>query len=372
MKVEAVLKAEDGNTLEALRDLLGKLLQKGIVDYLLVPVEISHGRTLAQSLIKDRAHLDRANPLSPVMPMSSASILSQLTVGTRDKKLGVVLKPCEIRGFVELVKLGQASLENLIIIGTDCLGTYEVEDYAKLIDEIEGPAEEKGERVLAEMRQHLVKPDIKPLPIPLRPACKMCNSFTPMLADITLGLLGVEDGIFISLESKLAEKLGLEVKETPGRQEAIAQLLDSRTQAREQLFAEFRDKMKTVIDFADCLDTCIRCYACSSACPICYCRVCFFRTDTFEPESERYFRWADREGALRMPTEILLYHLTRLNHVAASCVGCGMCESACPRKLPLTTIFQTIGDGVQKSLNYIPGRSLEEEIPLATFREAEV
>jgi formate dehydrogenase subunit beta len=70
-----------------------------------------------------------------------------------------------------------------------------------------------------------------------------------------------------------------------------------------------------------------------------------------------------------MPTEILLYHLTRLNHVAASCVGCGMCESACPRELPLTTIFQAVGEGVQQALNYVPGRSLEEEIPLASFRE---
>ena len=372
MKVEAVLKAEEGNVLGALRNFLSKLLAEGVVDYLLVPVEISHGRTLAQTLIKDPAHLDRANPFSPVMPVSSAAIVAQLTVDKPGKKLGAVLKPCEIRGLVELVKLGQASLENLVIIGTDCLGTYEVEDYAKLIDEMKGGAGKKGARVLAEMRQGIAKPGTEPLPVSLRPACRMCNSFTPLLADITLGLFGVEDGIFISLEDELAEKLGLEVKETPSRQEAIAQLLDSRNQVREKVFAEFQERTETIVDFADCLDTCTLCYACSSACPLCYCRVCFFRTDTFEPESERYYRWVDREGILRMPTEILLYHLTRLNHVAVSCCGCGMCESACPRKLPLTTIFQTIGDGVQKALNYVPGRSLEEEIPLATITEVKV
>ena len=372
MKVEAVLKAEGGNILGALQNFLSKLLEEGVVDYLLVPLEISHGRTLAQTLVKDRAHLDRANPFSPVMPVSSAGIVSQLTIDQSGKKLGAVLKPCEIRALIELVKLGQASLENLVIIGTDCLGTYEVEDYAKLIDKMVGAAEEKGARVLAKMRQSIAKPDTKPLPISLRPACKMCNSFTPLLADITLGLFGMEDGISTSLESELAEKLGLEVKETPSRQEAIAQLLDSCNQAREQVFAQFRERMETIVDFADCLDTCTLCYACSSACPICYCRVCFFRTDTFEPESERYYRWAERGGALRMPTEILLYHLTRLNHVAVSCCGCGMCESACPRKLPLTTIFQTVGDGVQKALDYVPGRSLEEEIPLATIPEVKV
>ena len=129
--------------------------------------------------------------------------------------------------------------------------------------------------------------------------------------------------------------------------------------------------MKTVTDFADALATCTQCFACQSACPICHCRICFFRTDTFEPESERYFRWAEKEHALRMPPEILLYHLTRLNHVAASCVGCGLCESACPRGLPLTTIFKTVGDGIQKELNYEPGKSVDDEIPIYTFKEAE-
>ncbi len=371
-KVEAVLKAEEGDVLGASRSFLGKLLAEGVVDYLLVPLEISHGRTLASTLVNNQAHLDRANPFSPVLPMSGAAIVAQLTIDQPEKKLGAVLKPCEIRGLVELVKLGQAKLENVVIIGTDCLGTYEVEDYAKLIDKMKGAAKKKGTQVLADMRQHLAEPEAKPLPFSLRPACKMCNSFTPTLADITLGLFGTGDEVFVSLDKNLAEKLGLEVKEVPGRQKAIDQLLKSRNQAREQLFTDFRQRTKTIVDFADCLDTCIMCYACSAACPICYCRVCFFRTDTFEPESERYYRWAEREGALRMPTEILLYHLTRLNHVAISCCGCGMCESACPRNIPLTTIFQTVGDGLQKALDYVPGRSLEEEIPLATIPEVKV
>ncbi len=136
MKIEAVLKAEEGNVLGALRSFLSKLLEQGVVDYLLVPLEISHGRTLALSLVKNPERLDIANPFSPVMPMSGAAIVSQLTVDKPEKKLGVVLKPCEIRALIELVKLEQASLENLVIIGTDCLGTYEVEDYAKLIDEM--------------------------------------------------------------------------------------------------------------------------------------------------------------------------------------------------------------------------------------------
>ncbi len=72
-----------------------------------------------------------------------------------------------------------------------------------------------------------------------------------------------------------------------------------------------------------------------------------------------------------MPTEILLYHLTRLNHMGASCIDCGMCESGFPRGISLTTLFEAVGDGVKKALNYVPGKSLEDEIPTVTFKEKE-
>jgi len=48
-----------------------------------------------------------------------------------------------------------------------------------------------------------------------------------------------------------------------------------------------------------------------------------------------------------------------------------MCESGCPRGLPLTTIFKAVGDSVQQELNYEPGRSTEDEIPIITYREVE-
>lgn len=374
MNTNTILPVKEGDVLGALRGFLGALLENGIVDALLVPLEIGQGRSLAQTLVQDPAYLSEAHPFSPVMPINSATLVSQLTGDKPHQKVGVVLRSCEIRALIELVKLQQANLDNLTIIGADCLGTYEVDDYARLIGEMEGPAEEKGSRVIAELREQISVGQVANLSYgPLRTACQICEFPTPVGADITLGLIGVEDGILVTLDSEMATRLGLAEGEAPQREDAVAKLVEARTAARDQAFAEFREAGKSIADFADQFATCIRCYTCSVACPICFCKECVFRTETFEPESERYFQGMQRKGALRMPSETLLYQLTRLNHMVASCVGCGMCESACPNNLPLTVIFRSVGDGVQKMLNYTPGRSLEDELPpLAIFREGEL
>jgi len=374
MNTNTILPVKEGDVLGALRGFLGALLENGIVDALLVPLEIGQGRSLAQTLVQDPAYLSGANPFSPVMPINSATLVSQLTGDKPHQKVGVVLRSCEIRALIELVKLQQANLDNLTIIGADCLGTYEVDDYARLIGEMEGPAEEKGSRVIAELREQISVGQVANLSYgPLRTACQICEFPTPVGADITLGLIGVEDGILVTLDSEMVTRLGLAEGEAPQREDAVAKLVEARTAARDQAFAEFREAGKSIADFADQFATCIRCYTCSVACPICFCKECVFRTETFEPESERYFQGMQRKGALRMPSETLLYQLTRLNHMVASCVGCGMCESACPNNLPLTVIFRSVGDGVQKMLNYTPGRSLEDELPpLAIFREGEL
>ena len=369
MKVNAILQPEEGSVLKATGAFFKKLFEQGVIDYLLVPKHIGKNRSLVQTLVKDTDALEDVNPFSPVMAANSGTIVAQLSNNTKGK-IGVVMKACEIRALVELVKLGQAKLDNLFIIGADCAGTFEIEAYAAFIGDAEWEAPEKELELIKQM--YARKSDDDPLPMNLRSNCKICNAFTPHLGDITLNLVGMEDGVLVTLDSELARKLGLEEVEDPwSHQSTVEDLTRSRTYKREQVFEEFKDKAKSITDMADILATCTRCYACQTACPICYCKVCFFRTETFNPESDRFLKWADKEGAVRMPSEILLYHLTRLNHMAASCIGCGMCESACARGIPLSTIFMAIGDEVQKKLEYTPGKSVDDELPVATFRKAE-
>jgi formate dehydrogenase subunit beta len=373
MKVYSILKSEQGNIMETAREFFGKLFEGGIIEYLLIPQHISNGRTLTQTLVKDIDHLEGINPFSPVMAINSGTIVSQLSNSESDKKIGVVMKPCEIRALVELVKLEQATLDNLLIIGVDCAGTFEIEAYAKFMEEDDEDRDQKEIELLSEIYSGKTDYQEEDAFMKLRSSCQICDVFIPNMGDINLSLLGMDGDILVSLDSELAEKLGLETVEEPdSRKDVLEDLLNYRKYKREDALDEFKAKMESINNLADILSTCTRCYACQTACPVCYCHVCFFRTETFNPESDRILRWADKEGALRMPTEILLYHLTRLDHIAASCIGCGMCESSCPRGIPLSTLFQTVGDEVQKKLEYVPGRSIEDELPVASFNREEI
>ncbi|MFQ6003629.1 MAG: 4Fe-4S dicluster domain-containing protein, partial [Candidatus Zixiibacteriota bacterium] len=117
---------------------------------------------------------------------------------------------------------------------------------------------------------------------------------------------------------------------------------------------------------------CINCHNCRVVCPICYCRECLFDSATFRHEPEQYLKWADRKGALKMPTDTLLYHITRMNHMLTSCVSCGLCEGGCPNDVAFLKLFPLLTKEIQPLFEYIPGRSIEDPLPLVTFREEEL
>ena len=73
-----------------------------------------------------------------------------------------------------------------------------------------------------------------------------------------------------------------------------------------------------------------------------------------------------------MPPDTVLFHLTRLNHMVTSCIGCGVCTDVCPSDIPVATIFRTVGEKTQAVFDYTPGLSLEDKVPLTTFREDEL
>jgi len=364
----AVLKIEDGKLVESINTFLRGLLERNLLDALLVPLELPSKNMITPALVSDPQMLKDANPLAPVMPVSTARVVSSMTkVAPSKRRVGVVLRPCELRALIELVKLKQASLENLVLIGIDCFGTYSVTNYGEFCQETPTPTEEFLERI---------KNGADPR---LREACQVCEYPTPINADLVIRLIGMdlEKNILIQATSLEGERIleALELSEsTEGekREAAISELVASRTENKDKLFTQVQSESTGLENLLNMFASCINCHNCRVACPLCYCKECFFDSPTFEWEADKYLGWADKRGALRMPTDSLLYHLTRLNHMVTSCVGCGLCQEACPNDIPVFRIFRMVGEQVQETFDYVPGRSLEEELPLSVFREDEL
>jgi formate dehydrogenase subunit beta len=306
----------------------------------------------------------------PVMPINNARAVSAITGKHTPARIGVVLRPCEIRALVELVKLQQASLENLTIIGMDCPGTYEVAD---------GVAKGTWKRP-ANLSMYLDaakegrEPDIEGLS--LRQACRMCIHPVPENVDIHIHLFGVDvtHGLPVTMKDELASALNMTESAMGGGEsvnEAVARLTADRQKVREESLGDILGRMASNGGVTSLFTSCIRCHNCMTACPICYCKTCLFKTAAFDHEPAFYLHAAQRRGATRLLGDTLLFHMTRLNHMGTSCIGCGMCTSACPSDIPVGMIFSAIGEQVQAEFEYVPGRDVSEALPLITFHPDE-
>ncbi len=360
--------ATDNELTKKITRFLGTLLDKDCVDAVLVPMKQPAGEGVVQGLVSEKDMLKNARPLAFVMPVNSGTIISDMTkVAPSSKKLAVVVKSCEIRALIELVKLKQASLDNIILIGVDCPGTYSVNQFLQMVKDGQSPTAEFLKNVQEE------KDDAN-----MREACRVCERPIPKNTDITIGIYGTDfktPHFIANTETgkEIIAKVGLKTdEESEQRKKAISALEKRRLEAWNTLSDATKDHVAGIEKLLVFFDSCINCHNCMDVCPVCYCRECFFESPTFEYESDKYLSWAQRKGAIKMPRDTILFHLTRLNHMSTSCVGCGMCEQACPSKIELLRFYKTVGYKAQKVFNYVAGRNLEEALPLLTFREDEL
>ena len=102
---------------EGVRTLLRSMLEKGTVRAVLTLRRLEDGGGVAHCLVTDPAALAEAVPLIPVMPAQGGQVLSHLTQEEPFKEpVAAVVRPCEVRGFVELIKRNQAFGDNLVLI----------------------------------------------------------------------------------------------------------------------------------------------------------------------------------------------------------------------------------------------------------------
>jgi formate dehydrogenase (coenzyme F420) beta subunit len=372
MATTVKIEVKDNDIVASLQGFLKSLIGQPQIDAMLVPQHLPMKNMVMPTLVTDPEALEGADPLAPSFPLNSAKLVSKLTRKSSGAKIAAVLRPCEIRAFVELVKLKQARRENLILIGFDCLGAYKNSDYSKVV-------KRDGDKTTSKFYERtLFTNDLPSEEIQVSSACKACEYPIPEGVDIMIGLLGVpvKQHLWIKADTTEGEKIlaGLNLAsadEPSGRKSAVESLLAERLIYRDRMFEENHEATGNIENLTTYLAGCVNCYNCRVACPVCYCRECVFVTDVFDHEPSQYVRWAKRKKLIKMPTDTVFFHITRLAHMSTACVGCGQCSNACPNDIPVMELFRTVAQKTQQAFDYEAGRSLDEPPPLSIFKEDE-
>jgi formate dehydrogenase (coenzyme F420) beta subunit len=341
----------------AIRELLAWLLSSGRVDAVLTPRRSQETGSCDLALLTTTEGLAEAEPLLPVMTANAGQALSATSISGR--RLAAVLKPCELRGFLERVKREQGSFDGLLTVSAVCGGVFPLRKV--VAGELDG--------LLPGYAEMTARGETPP---GVRETCAACERFLPMNADISVSV--TESGCLMHLHTARAEGWtegfgGDRIEAEPDRA-LLDRMLGTRTKAKADLFRSLAGTggLDGVVDL---FGKCVGCHGCSRVCPICYCLQCDFESASLDCDLPHFQAILEDRGGLRLPPDTTLFHLGRLMHMSFSCVGCGMCSDVCPAGIPVAAVFKRTGEGTAALFGYVPGRDLEEPIPVTVFREEE-
>lgn len=340
MNVNRIMVVKEGDTLGAVQGFLVAWLARGNVDALFVPLVADNG-AVSVSLVDQPAALKRANPFVPVMMANAATAVAAATMQTNARHIGAVLRPCEIRALIELSKRGRARLENVSVIGIDCLGTFDPPEFERRLAELGG--------VAAMTARCMQVTQAGELACRTRTACQICERPAPRGADATLGFIGVDATIellVIAADESTDKRLGLaELTDRPAdgrdvarREAALADIVARHKQAADREIARLDVRFAGLAEVLTMLSSCAGCRACLRACPL-------------------------YDGEIDETRQTLLGQLSSIARWLVSCAGCGMCEEACPNGIPLAVVARALARPIRVRMQYTPGQSVEDRLP---------
>lgn len=346
MNVYRVLEVQDGDTVNALRSFMTDWWEYYRPDVLLAPAEHPDRRGIHPHVIDHPAELSAVNPFAPVMRENAASAASRLLHEHAGGRVALMLRPCELRAFVELRKrqLPIDSQSSMVIIGIDCLGTFSQADYKRYID-MRGP-DEVTTQVLCNATEGGLRPQH------FRTACQICDWPAPRGADMTIGTIGVPSDqylLLIARDEKTDSRMGLNKiagnlaseYQASRRETVVGAIADTHAGLRKNMIED----MQGICRFDDlgCIlawfANCSLCGKCLKACPI------------YENEFADLIDQHSTPQADRPP----LKGLINLSRWMASCAGCGMCEEECPMEVPLFLLISALSHRIREKMHYRSG-----------------
>ncbi len=307
-------------------------------------------------LYSDYSHISNPTPFAPIMKINGGKVISAITKENEtDKKFLFLMKPCEIRAAVELKKLNQVDLKNSLLVSYTCGGVFEFKEANSFTEH-------------DKFKEDFVSGNLNPN---IREICKTCVNFCGEGADIVFDFFNKEVVGLTETGKEFLTKAGMEFKENLGKNEYRVKIEKQRSENRKKLMKEKKKFFKSEDKIIEYFDKCIGCRACRESCPLCYCRQCYFDSDTFKYYPDSIEKKLDAKHGIRLPMDRIIFHLGRVSHMALSCVNCGMCEDVCPVGIEVSGFFTYMGNNIQQTFDYVPGINREEPLPLLTFKEEE-
>jgi ferredoxin len=264
--------------------------------------------------VREAIHVDRL-----IWDCFCENNLAKYLLPLKNHRVAIVAKGCDSRSIVALMVERQILRDQVTIIGVPC---PRMVNRRKIMEEAQREilyAQSEGANLYVEGRDFRVGLSINDF---LYPSCRVCTHRNPVIHDIFVGE-PVE-------ERSLGEDPSLAFEELPDQERWTR--------------------------FSEGISSCIRCYACRQACPMCYCTECF--VDNSVP------RWIDKG---LHPSDLQVWQIVRAFHLTGRCVACGACERACPMDIDLFYLHQKLNREVKERFAFEAGISTDVPPPLATF-----
>jgi formate dehydrogenase subunit beta len=332
--------------IDDIKDEARKLLQSGKVKYIIGYGAGSNGWPAAPLFIKKPEDVDKL-----IWDPSCVHNLVRFLVDEKRRKgrekppdkrpVGVVVKGCDSRAIVVLLQEKFIERNDVYILGVSCEKAGVVDD-AKLAKKLAGKKAKSVE--VNDRNRFVITADGVKIEVPveelLAERCLECRANFPVIYDVLSG-----------------EKSKRQVDKPFGSVDRV-----------ESLSVEERWRF-----WKEQLDKCIRCYACRSACPMCYCDECVVDSinlavsaETTADEKARRIKWIQRSAA---PSENIVYHLVRAIHLGGRCIDCGECERVCPLDIPLRFLNKKLEKEAKELFDYEVGFDPELPALISSFRD---
>jgi formate dehydrogenase subunit beta len=314
-----------GDPLRSLHSFIADVWQAAGLDFLYLPLKTDEAPYLQASLIDTPVQLAEFNPFTPVMSENLAKGLPAVLAAHPGARIGVFLRPCEMRALQNMADIGPVDLERLVTFCADCLGTFPLAEY-------EWRARRKGSR--RELTEEAIQFSRQGglVPYRYRSACQSCESPMADRADVNIGVLGlpIRKHITVMLTNGLGESVDFETITGGAAPAAVVRQRDEIVNKMVHRSRVFRQRVSQALDdvlpadIGELVEHFYQCGACTDCidnCPICEMN-------------------APRKGAdgRYQPEDLASWVL--------SCVGCGMCEQACEQHTALHLIFARVGEAL--------------------------